>query len=57
MVTKYLPLPADSGGKQRSLAILERLAKLGSVESNLRARLDPPYLGRVAGHQTPLAAW
>jgi glycosyltransferase involved in cell wall biosynthesis len=31
MVTKYLPLPADSGGKQRSLAILERLAKLGSV--------------------------
>jgi polysaccharide biosynthesis protein PslH len=31
MVTKFLPLPADSGGKQRSLAILERLAKLGEV--------------------------
>jgi glycosyltransferase involved in cell wall biosynthesis len=31
MVTKFLPLPADSGGKQRSLAILRRLAGLGSV--------------------------
>jgi glycosyltransferase involved in cell wall biosynthesis len=31
MVTKFLPLPADSGGKQRSLAILRRLARLGSV--------------------------
>jgi polysaccharide biosynthesis protein PslH len=31
MVTKFLPLPADSGGKQRSLAILERLARLGEV--------------------------
>jgi glycosyltransferase involved in cell wall biosynthesis len=31
MVTKFLPLPADSGGKQRSLAVLRRLAELGSV--------------------------
>jgi polysaccharide biosynthesis protein PslH len=31
MVTKFLPLPADSGGKQRSLAVLRRLAKLGDV--------------------------
>jgi polysaccharide biosynthesis protein PslH len=31
MVTKFLPLPADSGGKRRSLAVLERLARLGSV--------------------------
>lgn len=31
MVTKFLPLPADSGGKRRSLAILERLARLGNV--------------------------
>jgi glycosyltransferase involved in cell wall biosynthesis len=31
MVTKFLPLPADSGGKQRSLAILRRLARRGSV--------------------------
>src|SRR5438270_4219278 len=29
MVTKFVPLPADSGGKQRSLAILERLAARG----------------------------
>jgi glycosyltransferase involved in cell wall biosynthesis len=31
MVTKFLPLPADSGGKQRSLAVLQRLASLGDV--------------------------
>jgi glycosyltransferase involved in cell wall biosynthesis len=31
MVTKFLPLPADSGGKRRSLAVLERLARLGDV--------------------------
>jgi polysaccharide biosynthesis protein PslH len=31
MVTKFLPLPADSGGKQRSLAVLSRLATLGEV--------------------------
>ena len=31
MITKFLPLPADSGGKQRSLAILRRLAALGEV--------------------------
>jgi glycosyltransferase involved in cell wall biosynthesis len=31
MVTKFLPLPADSGGKQRSLAVLTRLAALGEV--------------------------
>jgi glycosyl transferase family 1 len=31
MITKFLPLPADSGGKQRSLAILTRLLRLGSV--------------------------
>lgn len=31
MVTKFLPLPADSGGKQRSLAVLTRLAGLGDV--------------------------
>ncbi|MDQ6696796.1 MAG: glycosyltransferase family 4 protein [Actinomycetota bacterium] len=31
MITKFLPLPADSGGKQRSLAILRRLAGLGEV--------------------------
>ncbi|MEP6697231.1 MAG: glycosyltransferase family 4 protein [Pseudonocardiales bacterium] len=31
MVTKFLPLPADSGGKQRSLAVLTRLASLGEV--------------------------
>lgn len=30
-VTKFLPLPADSGGKQRSLAVLRRLAGLGEV--------------------------
>src|SRR5450432_296691 len=27
MVTKFVPIPADSGGKQRSLAILRRLAE------------------------------
>ena len=26
MVTKFLPLPDDSGGRQRSLAIARRLA-------------------------------
>lgn len=31
MITKLLPLPADSGGKQRSLAILRRLTKMGTV--------------------------
>ena len=31
MVTKFLPLPANSGGKQRSLAILRRLAARGAV--------------------------
>jgi polysaccharide biosynthesis protein PslH len=31
MVTKFLPLPANSGGKQRSLAILQRLARQGDV--------------------------
>jgi len=31
MVTKFLPLPANSGGKQRSLAVLQRLARQGSV--------------------------
>jgi glycosyltransferase involved in cell wall biosynthesis len=31
LVTKFLPLPADSGGKQRSLAVLTRLASLGEV--------------------------
>lgn len=31
MVTKFLPLPADNGGKRRSLAILRRLAERGEV--------------------------
>jgi polysaccharide biosynthesis protein PslH len=31
MVTKFLPLPANSGGKQRSLAILRRLAARAPV--------------------------
>lgn len=31
MVTKFVPLPADSGGKQRSLAVLHRLADDGPV--------------------------
>ncbi|MGK2956948.1 MAG: glycosyltransferase family 4 protein [Acidimicrobiales bacterium] len=31
MVTKFLPLPANSGGKQRSAAVLRRLAQLGEV--------------------------
>ena len=31
MVTKFVPLPATSGGRQRSLAILQRLAATGSV--------------------------
>lgn len=31
MVTQYVPLPADSGGKQRALAVLERLARRGST--------------------------
>jgi len=29
MITKFVPLPANSGGKQRSLALLTRLAALG----------------------------
>ncbi|MFP5345797.1 MAG: glycosyltransferase family 4 protein [Actinomycetes bacterium] len=31
MVTKFVPLPANSGGKLRSLAVLRRLASLGDV--------------------------
>ena len=31
MVTKFVPLPANSGGKLRSLAVLRRLARAGSV--------------------------
>jgi glycosyltransferase involved in cell wall biosynthesis len=31
VVTKFLPLPANSGGKQRSLATLERLARRGDT--------------------------
>jgi polysaccharide biosynthesis protein PslH len=31
MVTKFLPLPDDSGGRQRSLAIARRLAELGEL--------------------------
>ena len=31
MVTKFVPLPANSGGKLRSLAVLRRLAKVGDV--------------------------
>lgn len=31
MVTKFLPLPDNDGGKQRSLAMLERLAQLADV--------------------------
>ncbi len=31
MVTKFLPLPDDSGGRQRSLAIASRLAGLGDL--------------------------
>jgi glycosyltransferase involved in cell wall biosynthesis len=31
MVTKFLPLPADSGGRQRSLAIARRLAAQGEL--------------------------
>jgi glycosyltransferase involved in cell wall biosynthesis len=31
MVTKFLPLPDDSGGRQRSLAIARRLAALGDL--------------------------
>jgi polysaccharide biosynthesis protein PslH len=31
MVTKFVPYPANSGGKLRSLAILRRLAKAGEV--------------------------
>ncbi|MGQ0830649.1 MAG: glycosyltransferase family 4 protein [Microthrixaceae bacterium] len=31
MITKFLPLPADSGGKQRSAAVLRRLAGIGDV--------------------------
>ena len=29
MITKFVPLPADSGGKRRSLALLTRLAERG----------------------------
>lgn len=32
MITKFVPLPANSGGKRRSLAILTRLAGLGPTE-------------------------
>jgi len=31
MVTKFLPLPDNNGGRQRSLAIARRLAKLGEL--------------------------
>ena len=31
MVTKFVPLPANSGGKLRSLAVLRRLAEVGEV--------------------------
>ena len=31
MVTKFVPLPADNGGLQRSLAIARRLAELGDL--------------------------
>lgn len=31
MVTKFLPIPADSGGKQRSSAVLRRLVEIGEV--------------------------
>jgi glycosyltransferase involved in cell wall biosynthesis len=31
MVTKFLPLPDDSGGRQRTLAIARRLASLGEL--------------------------
>lgn len=31
MITKFLPLPADSGDKQRASAVLKRLASLGEV--------------------------
>ena len=31
MVTKFLPLPDNNGGRQRSLAIARRLAGLGDV--------------------------
>ena len=31
MVTKFLPLPDNNGGKQRSLAIARRLAELGDL--------------------------
>lgn len=31
MVTKFAPLPADNGGRQRSLAVARRLAALGEV--------------------------
>ena len=31
MVTKFLPLPDNNGGRQRSLAIARRLAALGDL--------------------------
>lgn len=31
MLTKFAPLPADAGGRQRSLAIMRRLARRGEV--------------------------
>ncbi len=31
MVTKFVPLPDNNGGHQRSLAIARRLAELGEV--------------------------
>ena len=31
MVTKFLPLPENNGGRQRSLAIALRLARLGHL--------------------------
>jgi glycosyltransferase involved in cell wall biosynthesis len=31
VVTKFVPAPADSGGKRRSLAVVRRLARIGDV--------------------------
>jgi hypothetical protein len=31
MVTKFLPLPDNNGGRQRTMAIVRRLAALGDV--------------------------
>jgi glycosyltransferase involved in cell wall biosynthesis len=44
-VTKFLPLPANSGGKQRSAALLTRLTRLGDVTV---AALDDGTADRAA---------